>query len=301
MRAVPSAAGAMDSFAFDEAQAKAISLFDMPTGVPSALIVVDVQRDWYSRDARISAAFPQIASTIPQLLQNCRETGMPVVHVRAKYDVTSATHVPFFKMLNPEKRADVSLEPEDWAKEEDGESVIHKPTFDAFFQTEMDELLKGMGVRRVYLCGLVTSACVLNTAFGAFRHGYEVVLVTDACADRTRAQHAGVIKMYINYVFVGCTAEELVLLREREWRAGVAKALLAATRSFSAEDGPRLKYHCRHHPDRDVHRPASARSSLLIGTVAPASSGSDESSDCCDCEALHREKSRSLHGVMAPS
>ena len=61
---------------------------------------------------------------------------------------------------------------------------------DGFLHTELDKLLRGLGVTRVLCCGLVTSACVLSTALGAFHRGYDPVLLSDACADRTRERQA---------------------------------------------------------------------------------------------------------------
>ena len=52
--------------------------------------------------------------------------------------------------------------------------------YSAFEGTELDSWLKESGVRRLFIGGLATEYCVLNTARDAVNNGYEVHLMTDA-------------------------------------------------------------------------------------------------------------------------
>ena len=52
---------------------------------------------------------------------------------------------------------------------------------------------------RVLICGLVTSACVLGTALGAFYRGMDVLLVEDCCADWSIERHEATVGMYSDY------------------------------------------------------------------------------------------------------
>lgn len=186
------------------------SIYDLREDVRSALIVVDMQRDWFSGSDLVRTAFPQLPGNVADLLAVFRAAETPVVHVRAKYDCpVRSSHIGYFKQLNPEKPSTVSLEPEPCAQELPGELVVFKPTFDGFHNTELHAELKRLDVRRVYVCGLVTAACVLNTCFGAFRHGYEVVLVADCTADRSRAQHDSIIAIYNGYTFIAAGLPEI--------------------------------------------------------------------------------------------
>ncbi|HIJ64846.1 MAG TPA: nicotinamidase [Candidatus Hydrogenedentes bacterium] len=53
--------------------------------------------------------------------------------------------------------------------------------YGGFQDTDLAEKLAEWGVERVFICGLATDYCVKCTAFGALDHGFEVVLVEDAC------------------------------------------------------------------------------------------------------------------------
>ncbi|HXU35434.1 MAG TPA: bifunctional nicotinamidase/pyrazinamidase [Blastocatellia bacterium] len=44
----------------------------------------------------------------------------------------------------------------------------------------LDEVLKGHGVKKIYVVGLATDYCVLETVLDGIKHGYEVYAVTDA-------------------------------------------------------------------------------------------------------------------------
>jgi nicotinamidase/pyrazinamidase len=71
--------------------------------------------------------------------------------------------------------------------------ILHKgfkpdmDAYSAFFEndrqgsTGLEFLLKGLGCSRVFLCGLATDVCVMDSAMDALRIGFETWLVTDAC------------------------------------------------------------------------------------------------------------------------
>ncbi len=52
--------------------------------------------------------------------------------------------------------------------------------YSGFQGTELGALLKGQGVRRVFVCGLATDYCVKATALDARKAGFEVVVLEDA-------------------------------------------------------------------------------------------------------------------------
>jgi nicotinamidase/pyrazinamidase len=55
-----------------------------------------------------------------------------------------------------------------------------KEAYSAFSGTTLDEQLKRLAVRRLFICGLATEYCVFNTAKDAIACGYTVFLLQDA-------------------------------------------------------------------------------------------------------------------------
>jgi len=69
------------------------------------------------------------------------------------------------------------------------DSVLEKRTYDIFFNTDIDEMLRGMGVKRLVLTGVVTEICVQNSAAGAFLRGYEIAVPEDCVASPDESSH----------------------------------------------------------------------------------------------------------------
>lgn len=54
-------------------------------------------------------------------------------------------------------------------------SYVPKPEYDAFFQTNLEELLKVRNVETVHLSGVCTDICDFLTAYGAYARGFKTV------------------------------------------------------------------------------------------------------------------------------
>ncbi|NPA74554.1 MAG: cysteine hydrolase [Euryarchaeota archaeon] len=67
--------------------------------------------------------------------------------------------------------------------------IVEKTTYDGFFNTNLNDILKKLGVSEVYICGVATDICVMHTTFGAFIRGYNVYVVRDACAGTSQEAH----------------------------------------------------------------------------------------------------------------
>jgi nicotinamidase-related amidase len=71
----------------------------------------------------------------------------------------------------------------------DGDIVIRKPTWSAFFGTDLDLQLRKRGVRTLVLCGIATNFGVESTARDARAYGYAIVLAEDAARAITAEEH----------------------------------------------------------------------------------------------------------------
>jgi len=92
--------------------------------------------------------------------------------------------------------------------------VLPKNTYDAFVNTNLDDILREKGVERVLVCGVMTDCCCDTTARSAFNRGYETWLISDACATATNTQHVAALKGFgFGYGPVLTTAEALKALK----------------------------------------------------------------------------------------
>ena len=77
-----------------------------------------------------------------------------------------------------------------------GEAILIKPSFSAFFRTDLDAWLRDIGITTVVLAGTTTPNCIRSTAYDALELGYNVVVVEDATSSRTpEAQAANLADM----------------------------------------------------------------------------------------------------------
>jgi len=70
-----------------------------------------------------------------------------------------------------------------------GEEIVHKMGVSAFAGTRLDLLLRGAGVRDVFMGGVFTHMVVESTARQGFDLGYRMHVVSDACAAPALAPH----------------------------------------------------------------------------------------------------------------
>lgn len=117
--------------------------------------------------------------------------------------------------LNQDETRDVEVKyPEDFAdiilKQIDNSQIITKYTPSAFYNTQLDSLLRFKGYDTIILSGVITSNGVYATALDAYQRGYKIVVVEDAMTDRETEIHNFFIeKMYPKFAKV-MTTEELI-------------------------------------------------------------------------------------------
>lgn len=149
-----------------------------------ALIIVDVQNDFCPGGA---LAVPEGDRVVPVLNRLARVAPLVV----ATRDWHPTDHHSFDRHGGSWPVHCVAGSPgADYHPDLDLQAIdvhVHKgiaaedPGYDGFTgEPDLAEVLRAHGVRRVFVGGLATDYCVLNTVLGARRAGFEVVAVTDA-------------------------------------------------------------------------------------------------------------------------
>lgn len=160
----------------------------------AALIMIDMQNGFI--DPASSLCVAGAAATVPacaRALAHARETGMAVFHVRRSYaaDGSDVEPVRFRTWLEGGRPLCVegddpdSLDAPDLLKPADGDRVLVKPRFSAFFDTQLDAVLRRAGVTTVVLIGTTTPNCIRSTCYDALSLNYNVVVIDDCTSSRT--------------------------------------------------------------------------------------------------------------------
>ncbi len=144
----------------------------------SALILIDLQNDYFPGGAMELAGMTQAAARARELLAAFRQARRPIFHVQHLAPGPDAT---FFRPDTPGVEINESLKPLP------GEALVRKHYPNAFRDTGLLEVLQGAGVEEVIIAGAMSHMCVDATTRAAFDYGLTCTVIHDACATRDLA------------------------------------------------------------------------------------------------------------------
>lgn len=207
----------------------------------AAFLLIDMQNGFIDaasplRIAGAAAAVPACAHA----LAAAREHGLAVFHVRRAYaadgsDVEAVRWETWAEGGRPLSAADpASLDCPPELSPAPGEPVIMKPSWSAFFGTDLAALLRARGIGTLVLAGTTTPNCVRSTAYDGLALGFNVAVLRDATSSRTpEVQEANLADMEavgIQLIFTDdFAANGLLHIRDTEGEAARAVALERAT------------------------------------------------------------------------
>ena len=169
----------------------------------TALIIVDLQNDFlspqgaYARGNTVSAPALQLPARIAPAAKALKTQGGYV----AASQFTLWPDAQGEPMVSPhllEKRP--FLRKGDFAPGSVGQAhvpqlqdcvdlVVCKVAYSAFFNTQLDWVLRKAGIQTVVVCGIVTNGGVASTARDAHLRDYNVIVLSDGCAAFSDALH----------------------------------------------------------------------------------------------------------------
>lgn len=141
--------------------------------MPTALLLIDLQQDYFPGGAMQLAGTDEASANAAQLLAQFREAGDPVIHVKHVFESDEA---PFFRPNTPGIAIHPSVEPTE------SETVITKHQVNSFQQTDLKKQLDAAGVDSLVICGAMSHMCVEGTTRAAADLGYKCQVIHDACA-----------------------------------------------------------------------------------------------------------------------
>ena len=180
----------------------------------TALLMIDMQRDFVE-----PKGFGEMLGNDVSLVRRCiapcvrvlaaaRQAGLFVIHTREGHRPDLSDCLPakltrggktFIGEAGPMGRILVRGEyghdiiPELYPIE--GEPIIDKPGKGAFFDTDLDLILRTRGIQSLIVCGVTTEVCVQTTAREANDRGFEVLVPEDCCASYFPEFHRVTLEM----------------------------------------------------------------------------------------------------------
>jgi nicotinamidase-related amidase len=178
----------------------------------TALVIVDVQPEYWSECPAVRQDFPHFPSRISSLIDNCRSKNAKCIWVRADYSFENSPWLQQFSRLHKGRIPPIVKPSSEWeafAEPRPEEYSMTKRSWSSTTDTRLLHVLKESGIDTVLVCGLITSVCVQHSAFGIFEAGFRTILVTDACADRGKARHEAALALYGDYMYELRTTESI--------------------------------------------------------------------------------------------
>lgn len=170
----------------------------MKIGEKSALLVIDIQQEDCMAMNESNMNNPEWACirNAKRVLDVFRTRKLPVIQIK---EVHRPDMVDFGRELDGSEGVHcIENSPNtDYAwltYPIEGEYLISKRRYSAFFGTDLEILLKGLHVDTLYMIGGLTDVCIHYTAVDAHQNDYHIRIVTDAVAGSSEEAHHYALK-----------------------------------------------------------------------------------------------------------
>lgn len=217
----------------------------------TALACIDMHRGHVGDDAQLTLPAPRARARIPAhnlFHRMARQIGIPVIHVQhwqrhggiddlnaRKPNRQANWRLLYHLYLPPNPLMDEhSWEGTKWldlmVEEEPGDYYVRtKKRLSGFYPTDLEFLLRNLGVENLVITGTYTDACDLSTAFDAANLDFRVLVPRDVVAGFSAdAEHAA---LQIISLHLGLVVDAPVLLAE--WYARKGRDLPAALQGIT--------------------------------------------------------------------
>ena len=181
----------------------------------TALVIIDMQRDFLEPGGFGEALGNDVkrlqtaVGPCKAVLEGARAAGLLIIHTREGHrpDLSDAPPAKVERGAagrrigdaGPMGRILVRGEPGHDIIPElypiDDEPVIDKPGKGAFYQTDLELMLRNAGIETLIVCGVTTEVCVNTTVREANDRGYRCLVLADCCASYFPEFHDVGLKM----------------------------------------------------------------------------------------------------------
>ncbi|PKU23448.1 cysteine hydrolase family protein [Telmatospirillum siberiense] len=222
----------MEAYVYGEKRILPDGFADYADPARTAVVSIDMHAGHLSERRDCPCPAPrmrEIVKPVDAFHAAARSLGIPVIHVRSvlrKGGVDDVKGIPsawrrtFPLLVGPIPNSnDHAIEGSPWNEfvthvAADDLIVSGKKRLSAFYSTDLDLLLRNLGVRIIVLTGGMTDCCVLNTAFDGANRDYRVIVPPDLVRGTDPSLEAGALAMMS--IHLGLVMESGELLRV--WR-----------------------------------------------------------------------------------
>ncbi len=149
-----------------------------------ALIVVDMLNDFVKGSGALF--FENAISIVDNIQEELTKYELPIIYVCDSHIINDKE----FELYPAHAITGTwGAQIIDELKPKPGDVVLPKTRFSGFYETELEDVLLGMNVDTVVICGVCTNICVMMTAIDAKQRDYNVVIHRDQVASFNITAH----------------------------------------------------------------------------------------------------------------
>ncbi len=149
-----------------------------------ALIIIDMQNDYFAGGKMELVGIDEAMENTIKLIEDAKAKEYEIFFIQHISTREGATFfLPNSEGVKLHMRFDVSVG-----------TVIQKNYPNSFRGTSLQEKLQEKGIKNLIICGAMSHMCVDTTVRTAFDLGYNVELVSDACATKDLVFHGETIR-----------------------------------------------------------------------------------------------------------
>ncbi|MBN2543513.1 isochorismatase family protein [bacterium] len=183
----------------------------------SALLVIDMQNYFIEPSGHLYLQGGNtIVPNIKQLIERFRDSGIPVIYTRHGHH-PDRLDVGFMGWWWGDMIREGSPESEIFKEITPlpGEKVIHKHRYSAFYNTDLETILRCGKVEDLVITGVMTNLCCETTARAAYMRDYRVFFLADATAAATEEMHiASLTNLGFGFAYITTTADILDMMNK---------------------------------------------------------------------------------------
>ena len=218
-----------------------------------ALVIIDVLNDFcapggmVSREGGDLTLVQDMVPRLKRLIDAARAAGAFVVFVRNVYSTDENWYLSdvWIEQASRRRNSEVFTKwdgcpPNSWQNDFydpvrplPSEPIVVKHRYNAFYQTDLDLLLRGHGIRTIITTGISTNICVETTAREGFIRDYYIVFPSDGTACYAQPSHDATLRVIGSHFGEVVTVDQII----HAWKE---KCVDAVSGDAASSRNPRL-------------------------------------------------------------
>ncbi|MBI2861458.1 MAG: cysteine hydrolase [Chloroflexi bacterium] len=187
----------------------------------TALVVIDLQNDYcHPEGFWAKRGFPMdlIQKMLPRLyrfIDETRAAGVTVFFVRTHH--IRGWTIPESWPARSHEPGGVPVAPDTWGAEflsgvqpREGDYIITKHRYSSFIGTDLELVLRAIGIKTVLITGVAANVCCESTAREAYMRDFYVAFVEDGTATHSEAEHHATLNNIRKWFGITAKCDDIV-------------------------------------------------------------------------------------------